>query len=119
MKNPNDRYADWDEVLHDIRHLLAGSTPSCVRPDDEFLSTIANDFDEDLEDLDSIAKDAPPHPPEPQREKQQDRRLSGPTAYRRARSQGSAQRPEPQCGLLGPPRLLAGPRLLVPGCLSV
>jgi serine/threonine protein kinase len=45
MKNPNNRYADWDEVLLDIRHLLAGTTPMCVRPTEEFLSTIANPFD--------------------------------------------------------------------------
>lgn len=44
MKNPNNRYADWDDVLHDVRHLLAGSQPSCVRPNEEYLSTIANDF---------------------------------------------------------------------------
>jgi len=40
MKNPNNRYADWDEALQDIRLMLAGSAPSCVRPDEEYLSTI-------------------------------------------------------------------------------
>lgn len=46
MKNPNNRYADWDDVLNDIRHMLADSTPSCVRPEEEFLSTIAIDLDD-------------------------------------------------------------------------
>ena len=45
MKNPNNRYADWDTVLHDIRLMLAGEEPSCVRPDEEYLSTISTDFD--------------------------------------------------------------------------
>ncbi len=44
MKNPNSRYADWDDVLLDIRSMLAGSLPTCVRPDEEYLSTIAMDF---------------------------------------------------------------------------
>jgi len=47
MKNPNNRYADWDSVLHDIRLLLAGSPPSCVVPGEKYLSTIANDFSSD------------------------------------------------------------------------
>jgi serine/threonine protein kinase len=45
MKNPNNRYADWDEVLHDIRLILSDSEPSCVRPDEEYLSTIDTDFE--------------------------------------------------------------------------
>jgi len=44
MKNPNNRYANWDDVLLDIRHLLNGSAPSCIRPDEEYLSTISSDF---------------------------------------------------------------------------
>ncbi len=40
MKNPNNRYADWEEALHDIRAVLSGKEPSCVRPDEEFISTI-------------------------------------------------------------------------------
>ncbi len=40
MKNPNNRYANWQEVLQDIRHQLSGNVPSCVQPDEEYLSTI-------------------------------------------------------------------------------
>ena len=40
MKNPNNRYANWQDVLQDIRCQLAGDAPSCVRPDEEYLSTI-------------------------------------------------------------------------------
>ena len=47
MKDPDNRYANWDDVLLDIRHLLNGSTPSCVRPGEEALSTIAADFSAD------------------------------------------------------------------------
>ena len=46
MKNPNNRYPDWDTVLQDIRSMLAGAPPSCVRPGEEYLSTIASEFDE-------------------------------------------------------------------------
>ncbi len=47
MKNPNSRYADWDDVLLDIRSMLAGTQPSCVRPEEEYRSTIEMDFGED------------------------------------------------------------------------
>jgi serine/threonine protein kinase len=47
MKNPNNRYAGWDEVLLDIRLMLEGSTPSCVCPGEEYLSTIDADFEPD------------------------------------------------------------------------
>ncbi len=40
MKNPNNRYPDWQAVLQDIRLLLAGSQPGCVCPGEEYLSTI-------------------------------------------------------------------------------
>ncbi len=40
MKNPNNRYADWADVQRDLGRLLEGAEPSCVRPDEEFLSTI-------------------------------------------------------------------------------
>lgn len=40
MKNPNNRYPTWDDVLQDIRFQLEGAAPSCVRPDEEYLSTI-------------------------------------------------------------------------------
>jgi serine/threonine-protein kinase len=46
MKNPDDRYPDWQAALHDIRFLLAGERPSCVRPDEASPSTIAA-FDDD------------------------------------------------------------------------
>ena len=46
MKNPNSRYADWDSVLLDIRNMLASTPPSCVRPSEEYLSTIEMDFEE-------------------------------------------------------------------------
>ena len=59
MKNPNNRYADWDEVLNDIRHLLADSNPTCVRPDETFLSTIANDFEDDLPNSKEPSPEAP------------------------------------------------------------
>ena len=59
MKNPNNRYANWDEVLTDIRHILAQSHPSCVRPDEEFLSTINCDFDDVAADAAPSAQDAP------------------------------------------------------------
>ncbi|MDD4018632.1 MAG: serine/threonine-protein kinase [Kiritimatiellae bacterium] len=49
MKDPGNRYANWDDVLLDIRHLLNGSIPSCVRPGEEALSTIAADFAADQE----------------------------------------------------------------------
>ncbi len=55
MKNPSNRYPDWDTVLQDIRSMLAGSPPSCVRPDEEFLSTIAAEFDEVRADADANA----------------------------------------------------------------
>jgi hypothetical protein len=44
MKNPNNRYANWDAVLLDIRNMLAGLPPSCVCPEEEYLSTIEADF---------------------------------------------------------------------------
>lgn len=40
MKNPSNRFVDWDHVIRDIRRISDGSAPSCVRPDDEYLSTI-------------------------------------------------------------------------------
>jgi len=40
MKNPANRYADWRAVRHDIKCLLNGLEPHCVRPDETFLSTI-------------------------------------------------------------------------------
>lgn len=40
MKNPNNRYQDWEHVIHDIRHILADELPTCVHPEEEFLSTI-------------------------------------------------------------------------------
>jgi len=46
MKNPVNRYANWQDVLQDIRYQLAGDVPSCVRPDEEYLSTINAIFDE-------------------------------------------------------------------------
>jgi serine/threonine protein kinase len=57
MKNPNNRYADWDGVLLDIRNMLAGTPPSCVRPDEEYLSTIDMHFTGDLAAPDSAAQD--------------------------------------------------------------
>ena len=59
MKNPNNRYADWDEVLTDIRHILADSDPTCVRPGETFLSTIANDFEDDRQDPIEPSPEAP------------------------------------------------------------
>ena len=49
MKNPNNRYANWQDVLQDIRHQLAGNVPSCVQPDEEYLSTIEAILDTELE----------------------------------------------------------------------
>lgn len=40
MKNPNNRYANWGEVAADIKVILDGGTPSCVSPEEEFLSSI-------------------------------------------------------------------------------
>ena len=40
MKNPNNRYEDWEHVLRDVRHISAGTEPSSVRPEEEYLSTI-------------------------------------------------------------------------------
>jgi len=48
MKNPNNRYGQWDDVLLDIRLMLAGSTPSCVHAGEEYISTIAN-FSQDID----------------------------------------------------------------------
>jgi len=62
MKNPNNRYANWDDVLLDIRHLLNGSEPSCVRPDEEYLSTISSDFSQKSPEKPTLAdeeKEAP------------------------------------------------------------
>ena len=47
MKAPANRYATWDDVLQDIRNILAGATPVCVKPEDEALSTIENHFEND------------------------------------------------------------------------
>lgn len=47
MKNPNNRYASWQDVLQDIRCQLAGDAPSCVCPDEEFLSTIETFLDDE------------------------------------------------------------------------
>jgi len=44
MKNPNNRYPNWDEVSSDIRKLMAGGVPACVRPDESYLSTISANF---------------------------------------------------------------------------
>lgn len=44
MKNPNNRYSDWADVLRDIHAMLAGAQPLCVRPEEEYLSTIRADF---------------------------------------------------------------------------
>jgi serine/threonine protein kinase len=46
MKAPEDRYADWDAVLHDIRNLLSDTTPSCANPDEAFPSTIRMSADD-------------------------------------------------------------------------
>ena len=40
MKDPANRYPDWQAVLQDIRFLLSGETPSYARPDDSAPSTI-------------------------------------------------------------------------------
>lgn len=47
MKNPNNRYNHWSDVLRDIRMQLEGSVPSCVRPEEEYLSTIDALFEAD------------------------------------------------------------------------
>ena len=40
MKNPTNRYADWRAVRYDIKCLLNGIEPRCVRPDETYFSTI-------------------------------------------------------------------------------
>ena len=40
MKEPENRYPDWQTVLQDIRFQLAGEPPSCVTPDETEPSTI-------------------------------------------------------------------------------
>jgi len=59
MKNPDNRYPDWKSVLQDIRLLLVGRQPSCVRPGEESLSTI-----EAFDDID------PPAPTDQENEPQ-------------------------------------------------
>lgn len=62
MKNPNSRYADWNDVLLDIRSMLAGTQPTCIRPDEEYRSTIAMDFDEnDAGGSEEDGADSGPH----------------------------------------------------------
>lgn len=58
MKNPANRYANWQEVQDDIRLQLTGEVPSCVRPGEEYLSTIEASFDTEQplkEDVDAAA----------------------------------------------------------------
>lgn len=59
MKNPNNRYEGWEHVLHDIRHLLSGEEPSCVRPDEEYLSTIDIALKMDGEEPNPSVQDTP------------------------------------------------------------
>lgn len=40
MKDPLNRYPTWSAALDDIQTILEGGLPGCVRPDEEYLSTI-------------------------------------------------------------------------------
>ena len=40
MKNPDNRYAHWGEVVQDLHRMLANQQPSCVTPTESFISTI-------------------------------------------------------------------------------
>ncbi|MCL2104766.1 MAG: serine/threonine protein kinase, partial [Kiritimatiellaeota bacterium] len=40
MKNPMNRHADWRAVRYDIKCISNGMEPRCVRPDEDYLSTI-------------------------------------------------------------------------------
>jgi Protein kinase domain len=40
MKNPNNRYADWHEVLQDIHRLTQGEEPAGIRTEEQYFSTI-------------------------------------------------------------------------------
>ena len=40
MKNPTNRYANWALVIQDLHLMLANQVPSCVTPQESFISTI-------------------------------------------------------------------------------
>ncbi len=40
MKNPNNRYADWREVLQDIHLVTQGEAPTGIKTEEQFFSTI-------------------------------------------------------------------------------
>lgn len=40
MKNPNNRYADWHEVLQDIHLLTQGEPPAGIKTEEQYFSTI-------------------------------------------------------------------------------
>ncbi len=60
MKNPNNRYANWQDVLQDIRHQLTGGVPSCVQPDEEYLSTIEAFLETEQKDAQADNSDKTP-----------------------------------------------------------
>jgi serine/threonine-protein kinase len=40
MKNPNNRYADWREVLQDIHLITQGEAPAGIKTEEQYFSTI-------------------------------------------------------------------------------
>jgi len=40
MKNPNNRYADWREVLQDIHLITQGDAPAGIKTEEQYFSTI-------------------------------------------------------------------------------
>ncbi|MBP5319751.1 MAG: protein kinase, partial [Kiritimatiellae bacterium] len=50
MKDPKDRYPDWDAFQIDVQMILSQQAPSCVRPDETQKSTI------DITKMDSVAE---------------------------------------------------------------
>jgi hypothetical protein len=40
MKNPNNRYSDWHEILQDIHLITQGEAPAGIKTEEQFFSTI-------------------------------------------------------------------------------
>lgn len=59
MKNPSNRYACWEDVLKDIRCLLEGTPPSCIHPEEQFLSTIETFHEPDATAAEASEQTAP------------------------------------------------------------
>lgn len=63
MKNPNNRYANWHEVLQDIHLVSQGEAPAGIKTEEQFFSTIDSkpllDAMEGIEEEEEVATPTP------------------------------------------------------------